>query len=115
LVYCTRCGTLNPDNNTNCSNCGAPLYATGATTENRPYTRYERRHYYEDGHYYRRHGSGFGLLIAGLFIIIIGIAALTGFTAFWSYFWPLVLVLIGLWILLIGLRRNRRYRQPPPP
>ena len=34
-------------------------------------------------------------LIAGLFIIIIGIAALTGFALFWTYFWPIVLVLIG--------------------
>jgi hypothetical protein len=113
LVYCTRCGTLNPDTNINCSNCGAPLY--GAGVEYRPYSRREYRHYYDDRYQRHHRGGGFGLLIAGIFIIIIGLAALTGFTAFWSYFWPLVLVLIGLWILLIGLRRNRRYRQPSPP
>ncbi|MCL5876274.1 MAG: hypothetical protein M1540_00480 [Candidatus Bathyarchaeota archaeon] len=110
MVYCTRCGTLNPDANNNCSNCGAPLIAAEQTA--RPYT-YEHQRNVEG--YRRSHGgSGIGLLIAGLFIVIIGVAALTGFTAFWAYFWPIMLILIGLWVLLLGLRRNRRYRQPPP-
>ena len=108
MVYCTRCGTQNPDSATNCSNCGAPLYP-----ENRAYTRHEYRHYY--GGEYRHQGSGIGLLITGLFIIIMGLAVLTGFTAFWNYFWPVVLILIGIWVLLLGLRRNRRYSQAPPP
>lgn len=109
MVYCTRCGTLNSESNTNCSNCGAPLITEKA--ESRPYTRYEHHRYYDDE--YRRHGgSGLGLLIAGVFIMIIGLAALVGFTAFWSYFWPIVLILIGIWVLILGLRRNRRYRQP---
>lgn len=110
LVYCSRCGTLNPDTSVNCSNCGAPLNQQ----ESRPYTPYEHRHYNNEGYRHRHGGSGFGLLIAGLFIVIIGIAALTGFVLFWVYFWPIVLVLIGVWILLLGLRRNRRYRQAPP-
>ncbi|MCW3999543.1 MAG: zinc-ribbon domain-containing protein [Candidatus Bathyarchaeota archaeon] len=108
MVYCTRCGTQNPDGAIHCSNCGAPL-----NMDSRPYTRYEYRHYYRDE---RRHqGSGIGLLIAGLFIVIIGLAALTNFWAFWNYFWPLVLILIGIWVLLLGLRRSRRYSQPHSP
>jgi hypothetical protein len=112
MVYCTRCGTLNPGTSTICSNCGAPLVSD--QNQNRPYPRHEWRNRYDEGYYYRGHGSGIGLLIAGLFIIIIGIVVLTGFTMFWTYFWPIVLVLIGVWILLIGLRRNRRYSQAPP-
>jgi len=113
LVYCTKCGTLNADTAVNCSNCGAPL--SGA--ENRPYSRYERRRHYEDEYGYRhRGGSGFGLLIAGLFIVILGLAAVFGSVRlFFQYFWPVVLILIGVWLLLWGLRHNRRYRQPPPP
>lgn len=111
MVYCTKCGTLNPDGAVNCSNCGAPL--SGA--ENRPYNRYERRRYYEDQYGYRHRGNGFGLLIAGLFILLLGVAAIFGSIGlFFQYFWPVVLILIGVWLLLWGLRRNRRYRQAPP-
>lgn len=109
MVYCARCGAFNPDAATNCSNCGVNLF----TGQNRPYMGYEHRRNYDERYQYRRTGAGVGLLIAGLFIIIIGLAALTGFTAFWSFFWPLLLILIGLWVLMLGLRRNRRYRQAP--
>ena len=110
MVYCTKCGTLNPDTAVNCSNCGAPL-----SSENRPYTRYERRRYYEDQYGYRHRGNGFGLLIAGLFILLLGIAAVFGsIRLFFQYFWPVVLILIGVWLLLWGLRRNRRYSQAQP-
>jgi hypothetical protein len=111
MVYCTRCGTQNLDTAANCSNCGAPLLGAGA--ESRPYTRHEYRQYYAGEYSNRHHGSGFGLLIAGLFIIIFGLAVLLKFDI-WSYFWPIILVLIGVWILMLGLRRNRRYRQAPP-
>jgi hypothetical protein len=111
LVYCSKCGTLNPDTAINCSNCGAPL----PSAENKFYSRYERRRYYREQYGYGHRGSGIGLLIAGLFIVLIGVAALSGFTAFWNYFWPIVLVLIGVWVLALGLRHNRRYRQAPPP
>ena len=36
MVYCTKCGTQNPDDAVNCSNCGAPL----RETPNREYRRY---------------------------------------------------------------------------
>ncbi|MCL4429351.1 MAG: zinc-ribbon domain-containing protein [Chloroflexi bacterium] len=111
MVYCSKCGTLNPDTSVICSNCGAPL----SPPESRPYSRYERRRYYEDQYGYRHRGNGFGLLIAGLFVLILGLAALFGsLSLFWQYFWPVVLILIGVWLLIWGLRRNRRYSQAPP-
>lgn len=112
MVYCTKCGTLNPDTATMCSNCGSPLLGA----ENQPYSRYERRRYYQEQYGYRYRGNGFGLLIAGLFVLVFGVAALLGSIGlFFQYFWPVVLILIGLWLLFWGLKRNRRYSQPPPP
>jgi len=111
LVYCTKCGTLNPDSATICSNCGSPL----SIAENRPYYRYERRRYFEDQYGYRHRGNGLGLLIAGLFVLVLGLAAIFGSIGlFFQYFWPVVLVLIGVWLLIWGLRRNRSYGQAPP-
>ena len=112
MVYCTKCGTQNPDNAINCSNCGAPLYGA----EGRPYTRQDRRQrYYEEGYGYYRRGSGVGLLIAGLIIIVIGLGLVFGtLSLFFQYFWPIIIVLIGAWLLVRGIMRNRRYRQPPP-
>ena len=74
MVYCAKCGTLNPDTATACSNCGPPLLIA----ENRPYSRYERRRYYEEQYDYRYRGNGIGLVIAGLFVLILGIAGLLG-------------------------------------
>lgn len=112
MVYCTRCGNQNPDTAINCSNCGAPLYSGEA----RPYNpQYENRRYYREEYRHKSGGEGIGLLIVGLFIVVIGLAAITGFTLFWTYFWPLVIILIGVWVIFVGLRRNRRYRQAPPP
>jgi len=111
LVYCSRCGTLNPDPSTNCSNCGAPL----APVENRSYSQNERRRYYKEQYSYRHRGNGVGLLIAGLFVLVLGLAALTdSWSVFWRYFWPVVLILIGVWLLIWGLRRNRRFSHLPP-
>ncbi len=113
MVYCTRCGTLNSDTAATCSNCGAPLTVEN---QNQPYNYYEhRRHRHYEDRYHDHHygGAGIGLLIAGLFIILIGAAAFTGFD-FWNYIWPLILILVGVWVLTLGLRRNRRYSQTRP-
>lgn len=102
MVYCSNCGTNNPDNAVNCSNCGAPLYRAEA----RPYNHYEYRHQHRED----QHGGGIWLLIAGMFIVLLGLGALFGWSI-WNYVWPIILILIGAWVITLGLRRNRRYRQ----
>ena len=111
MVYCSRCGTLNPDSATNCSNCGAPLAAAGSQTP--PYDwRAQRRQYYHERYgYYRQGGSGIGLLIGGIIILLLALGFFYG--TFWQFFWPAVLVIIGVWLIALFLIRNRRYRQPP--
>jgi len=35
MVYCTKCGTKNPDDAKTCSQCGAPLYSLGEREQRR--------------------------------------------------------------------------------
>lgn len=109
MVYCTRCGTKNPDESISCSNCGAPLPSVKSEM---PYYRHDH-HFHDSYYYYRRRGGGFRLIIFNLIIIVIGLLLLAGMFA---YFWPIILVLIGLWLITRAVMRNRRYRtyrQPP--
>jgi hypothetical protein len=90
-----------------CSNCGAQIISDQT---NDPTGIMSIDVAMKDGYRYRHGGAGIGLLIAGLFIILIGVAAFANFNI-----WPLILILIGIWILNMELRRNSRYRQTPPP
>ena len=60
MVYCSKCGTQNPDNATVCSNCGAPLYTVG-----QQYPGSEREHYR------RVEGECFGLPYGGVIASIV--------------------------------------------
>jgi ribosomal protein L40E len=107
MVYCTKCGTQNPDTAVNCSNCGTPIL--GVNPQDWHYTRHQNRHYEREGN---RRNSGVGLLIAGLFVLALGLTLLYGdWALFWKYFWPVVLVILGIWLLIRGLMwSQRRYR-----
>ncbi len=113
MVYCSKCGTQNPDTATVCSNCGAPLYTVG-----QKYPGSEREHYR------RVENECFGLpnggmivgLIFGLIIIIVGLGfffqASGVIVNFGSYIWPIILIIFGLLILLGALYGRRRYTGP---
>jgi len=110
MVYCSRCGTQNPDTEKICSNCGAPLYTVG-----QQYPGSDREHYK------RVENECFGLpnggmivgLIFGIIIIFVGLSLLFDLGNFWSYIWPLIIIIFGVLILLGALfgrrRRPRRY------
>ena len=111
MVYCSKCGTQNSDDAKTCSNCGAPLYTVG-----------ERYSGSEREHYKRVEGECFGLpnggMIAGIiFGIIIVIAGLglflqqSGYIGdFWNIFWPLIIVIFGILILLGAIYGQSRRR-----
>jgi len=111
MVYCSKCGTQNSDDAKTCSNCGAPLHTVGES-----YPGSEREHYR------RVEGECFGLpnggMIAGIiFGIIIVIAGLglflqqSGYIGdFWNIFWPLIIVIFGILILLGAIYRQSRSR-----
>jgi ribosomal protein L40E len=114
LVYCSKCGTLNPESAVNCSNCGSPLYK--ASSNEAPYYGHEQwRRYYEEGYNNRHRGSGIWLLIVGLIVVLFALALFFQMASlFWQYFWPVVFLLIGLWIITLGLRHRRKYSPSSP-
>ncbi len=111
MVYCSRCGTQNPDTNVHCTNCGAPLYTVG---QNYPGSDRE--------HYRRMENECFGLpnggmivgIVIGLIIILVGLGAFLQVYGINFNFWPFILVIFGILIVLGALYRRRRYSEPPP-
>jgi uncharacterized membrane protein YvbJ len=101
MVFCSKCGTQNPDTNTYCQKCGTPLTATG--TNNQPQDRYAHRSPYR---------AMWGAVLGGVVLLIIGLSFLLStvysVTIVW---WPVVLIAIGVflivrWILLWPRRRR---------
>jgi uncharacterized membrane protein YvbJ len=109
MVYCTKCGTLNADDATVCAKCGAPLH--GGKEESSPYWRHRHMRHEEDYRYWRRRGA-LTSLIFGVVIILIGLSLLLeqvyGVDIPW---WSLIIILLGVYLVLRGIMRSRRYRQ----
>ena len=117
MVYCTKCGTLNPDASTVCSNCGAPLQAAGAQPQDqaKPYYRHGHRHDWEnwEGHYeYSRRSGGFAALAIGAIITLIGLSAFAaeeyGVDIPWG---GIVLIFIGLLIIVAGIQARSHWHR----
>ena len=107
MVYCSKCGTQNPDSATTCSNCGAPLYTVG-----------ERYPGSEREHYKRVESECFGLPNGGMIVAIVfgAIIILVGLSLFLQTtydinidVWPFILVIVGILIVVGALYRRRRY------
>lgn len=104
MVYCTKCGTKNPDDATTCSNCGASLYPT----------REERRgHYrrYEDECFGIPHGGAIVVAAIGLIILLGGVIIIlqqANLIPSNVSIWPFVFIIFGILILIGALFRTRR-------
>jgi len=118
MVYCTKCGTKNPDDAKECSKCGAPLYSVekggqqkqaekecfGTRRGEEPYRRVEEECFGIPGG-----GAIVGLAI-GIIIILAGLSLFLQevyhITVPW---WPFVVILFGILVAigaLYGLRRR---------
>jgi hypothetical protein len=109
MVYCSRCGTQNPDTNTNCSNCGAPLYTVGQR-----YPGSDREHYrrMENECFGLPNGGMIAGVVIGVIIILVGIGLFLQTTYGISInYWPIILIIFGILILAGGLYRQRRYSE----
>lgn len=111
VVYCSRCGTQNPDSAKNCSNCGAPLYTVGEQ-----YPGSEREHYrrVESECFGLPHGGMIVGIIVGVIVVLLGfglfLEASGIIVSFWSIFWPFILIIFGILIILGALYGRRRHR-----
>jgi len=108
MVYCTKCGTKNPDDAKVCAQCGASLY---------PVQEQERRKRHEEECFkpeeecfgIPRGGAIVGIAI-GIIIVLAGISFLVSEVYKISIpWWPFVIILFGILIMIgafYGLRRR---------
>ena len=102
MIYCTKCGTDNAKENTECSNCGAPI-------DSEP-RRYRSRNRDLDDECFGDRGRSNFPLIFGAFLILIGLSSLLEEVVPWlniDTLWPLFLVGIGLLIVTNGMNKQR--------
>jgi len=111
MVYCSKCGTQNPDANTVCSNCGAPLYTVGQR-----YPGSDREHYrrVENECFGLPHGGMIVGIVIGIIIIFVGLGLFLQTTYGISIdFWPFIFIIFGVLIVAGALYRQRRYSERP--
>ena len=109
MVYCTKCGTKNPDDAKICSQCGASLYAVGEgkTATYEPYRRMEHECFGIPG------GGTIVFMAIGAIIVlagIIGILQQQGLLRSDVTVWPFVLMIFGILIVIgaiYGMSRRR--------
>jgi uncharacterized membrane protein YvbJ len=114
MVYCTKCGTLNPDDATVCSNCGAPLQSGSAPQQgqSRPYAGHWQWEDWEHYREYHRRSGALAALAVGVLIILIGFGVLAAETYNVNIPWGAIfLVFIGLLIIVAGIRARSHWRR----
>jgi hypothetical protein len=129
MVYCPECGTENEEEATYCTKCGAPL-KEGAPREfvsrrreekdERP-EKYEKEEKYERGEKFEKEedlekgeeGRSWGILV-GLLILLAGLISLAEewFRYSWDELWPLMIIVVGVFIIWRGLRARKLSPRP---
>jgi hypothetical protein len=112
MVYCSKCGTQNADTNTNCTNCGAPLYTVGQR-----YPGSDREHYrrMENECFGLPNGGMIVTLVIGVIIILVGLGLfLQAAYGISIDIWPFIIIIFGVLLVAGALYRQRRYRERAP-
>ena len=115
MVYCIKCGTQNDDSAQACKNCGQPLSHLPRQTR---WARKPRRHdddmcfgHRDDedmcfGH--RGWGGAIVGVIIGMIILLWGVSMLLEqYYGVKVEFWPFIVIVIGMIILIAVLKRPR--------
>ncbi|MBE0633876.1 hypothetical protein IH574_04845 [Candidatus Bathyarchaeota archaeon] len=126
MVYCSKCGTLNEEDASQCKNCGEPFSVTRRESRNweeeielraeefgERAERFGRRMSGRDGEMedmcFGGRGRTMWPLFIGVFIILIGLSSLLENTYSWARFdniWPLFLIALGLMIVYNRIQRQ---------
>ena len=112
MVYCSKCGTQNPDASVHCSNCGAPLYTVGQR-----YPGSDREHYrkMENECFGLPNGGIIVTAIIGIIIVLVGLGLfLQAAFGIILDIWPFIIVIFGVLLVIGALYRYRRYSARPP-
>lgn len=129
MSYCPKCGTKVDEAMTFCPKCGTSLktgttWQAGPSATYPPY-RHEKPEKHDEkaekhGEKHEKAGGGYGFLIAGLLIFVLGLLALVNVTTdiFHSISGPvasaLFLLVIGVLIVLAGIYYSARSRRRNP-
>lgn len=131
MSYCPKCGNKVDETMTFCPKCGSSLkmgtsWQAGPTTTPPPY-RNEKHEKHEKNEKTEKHqekyekgGGGYGFLIAGIVIAVLGLFAFINATTSTFHFisgpaaGAVGLVIIGLLIALVGIYYSTRSRRRNP-
>jgi uncharacterized membrane protein YvbJ len=102
MTYCEKCGMQNDDNALYCKNCGNPLSGAAAGQGVRASP---SRHQMEDECFGLPNGGAIVGLIFGVLLILIGLFWFLGIN-FWSNFWYLLLIIVGVLIVAGAIHRG---------
>lgn len=106
MVYCTKCGTKNPDDAKVCAQCGAPLYVVSEPER-------RKKEDMEKECFGIPHGGAFVTLAIGIIIMLSGLIWLLQQAQLIPKtvdVWPIAVMIFGLLIIIgaiYGLRRRQ--------
>ncbi|MEM4406437.1 MAG: zinc-ribbon domain-containing protein [Candidatus Methanomethylicaceae archaeon] len=105
MVYCTKCGTKNPDDAKVCAQCGAPLYAVSEVEK-------RKREDLEQECFGIPRGGAFVSLAIGIILLLSGLIWLLQQVQILPKtidVWPIAIMIFGILIIIgaiYGLRRR---------